>query len=80
MAKITIRNKDKMILCGVIALEIFLIANGANNLYWFIAYHTPINLLWAILSGVGFMFFMFYLVAVIAIYRGKQKVIRSLQQ
>ena len=80
MAKMTTKNKDKEILCGVIAFEIFLTANGANNLYWFIVCHTPLNLLWAILSGVGFMFFMVYLVAVLAIYRGKQKVIRSLQQ
>jgi hypothetical protein len=78
MAKIIIRNKDKGILSVVLALESLLIVAGANNIYWYIVCQTPLNLIWAILCVIGFMFFMFYLVAVVAIYRGKQKVMRSL--
>jgi hypothetical protein len=80
MARVRFKNKDKAILCGVIALEIYMIVSGANNLYWFITGNSPFNLLWTILSGVTFIFCMFYLVTVLAIYRDKQRVMKSFQK
>jgi hypothetical protein len=74
------KNKDRIAVIGLLALEAFFVFGATSNFYRYIVLKIDIDIYLAIISTIGMSILLAFLIVIIIGYRDKRKVLKSFQK
>jgi hypothetical protein len=74
------KTKDRLAVIGLLALEVFFIFGAVSNFYRYIFLKIYIDLYLAIISMVGTIILLAFLIVILISYLDKRKVLKSFQK
>ncbi len=74
------KNKDRLAVIGLLALEAFFIFGAASNFYGYIVLKINIDIYLAIISTIGTVILLAFLIVLLISYLDKRKVLKSFQE
>ncbi len=74
------KNKDRLAVIGLLALEAFFIFGATSNFYGYIFLKIYIDIYLAIISTIGTIILLAFLIVIFVSYLDKRKVIKSFQK
>ncbi len=74
------KNKDRLTVIGILALEAFFIFGSVSNFYRYIFLKIYLDIYLAIFSTIGAVILFVFIIVILVSYLDKRKFIRSFQK